>query len=78
MYTKQIFVQYVYNLQYLVHGTRAGTGINRLFRTVQTFLVIPLVYRDWCMLKHGLLFTFKNIKYNRIITYKLISKHPLF
>ena len=26
--------------------TRAGTGISRLFRTVHTFLVIALVYRD--------------------------------
>ena len=32
--------------RYLVHGTRAVTGLNRLFRTVHTLLAVALVNRD--------------------------------
>ena len=55
--TVPLACRYVYNLnkivysktrkrKYLVHRNRAGTSINRLLRTVQTFPVSQLVHRD--------------------------------
>ena len=44
---EQICVQYDYNKKYLVHGTRAGTIINRLFRTVHTSSISQWDHRDF-------------------------------
>ena len=42
---EQICVKYDKNLKYLVHGTRARTSRNKLFRTVQTSPVSKLDHR---------------------------------
>ena len=43
---EQMCVQYNQTRKYLVHGNRAGTSINILFRTVHTCPVAQLEHRD--------------------------------